>query len=99
MKYSFFLFKAPDMNCMQPLCESCDMSGREKQVASGLTLEECKLKCMNDNTCLGIDFGKGHRSGACYFNYQQNTRYTRSAYYNAYRKDPKCGKFLTYHYK
>ena len=78
---------------MKPLCKSCDMKGSEKKVASGLTLEQCKLKCMKDDTCLGIDFGKGYRSGQCFFNYKQNQDYSSNNYYDAYRKDPDCGNF------
>ena len=49
---------------MVPLCTSCDISGGERRVyGTGLTLEQCKSKCLDDTTCLGIDFGKYSRTG------------------------------------
>ena len=74
-----------------PLCESCDMSGKEKRLGSGLTLDECKLKCIDDDACLGIDFGKAARTGKCYGNYDQNDDYKDNANYDAWYKNPDCG--------
>ena len=77
---------------MKPLCKSCDMTGRAVKIATGITLEQCKLKCMNDDSCLGIDYGKGSSFGKCYFNYQQNEGFIRSRFYDAWRKGHECGK-------
>ena len=47
---------------------------------------------MDDETCLGIDFTKDAIIGQCNFNYQKNEIYSKSSYYDAWQKDPKCVK-------
>ena len=79
--------------CMLNLCTSCDISGRERRVATGLTLERCKSICLNDSTCLGIDFGKNSRAGECYFNFEQNINYESHGNFNAWSKSTNCGMY------
>ena len=76
---------------MKPLCSSCSLLGREKLGGMGLTLEECKKLCMDDETCLGINFGNSLK---CTLNIQQNEKYSKSTYFDAWRKDPECVKAM-----
>ena len=80
---------------MVPLCTSCDISGGERRVyGTGLTLEQCKSKCLDDTTCLGIDFGKYSRTGQCYINYEQNVDYGSHGSFDGWSKSNYCGIFL-----
>ena len=79
---------------MIPLCESCDISGKEKKIGSRYTLEECKSECSKDDACLGIDFGKGKRSGECYFNYDQGDDSSSHQDFDAWSKSSDCGTLL-----
>ena len=79
---------------MIPLCESCDISGKEKKIGSRYTLEECKSECSKDADCLGIDFGKGKRSGECYFNYDQGDESSSHQDFDAWSKSSDCGKIF-----
>ena len=58
-------------------CESCEISGREKHIKVIKNLYECKMACMNDPRCLGIDFGKKGRDSECYHNYEYVERIGR----------------------
>ena len=82
------------LECMLSLCTSCDISGRESSAGTGLTLETCKSKCLDDSTCLGIDFGKGSRAGQCYFNHEQNVRYGSHGGFDGWSKTTECGTYL-----
>ena len=78
---------------MKTLCTSCDVSGKEKRIGTGYTLESCKQACIADDSCLAIDFGKNGRFGECYFNYEQNTKYGSHSNFDAWTK----GEFTTMH--
>jgi len=82
-----------DTECILNLCTSCDISGRERRVATGLTLEQCKSICLNDSTCLGIDFGKNSRAGECYFNFEQNINFGSHGNFDAWSKSTNCVLF------
>jgi len=79
--------------CMLNLCTSCDISGRERRVATGLTLEQCKSICLDNSTCLGIDFGKNSRAGECYFNFEQNINFGSHGNFDAWSKSTNCVLF------
>ena len=87
---------------MCTLCTSCDISGSETLVASGITLDECKSKCLSDRSCKGIDFGKGRRAGVCYLNYGwhygdyawKNTDFGYHGYFDGYSKKYDCGNLF-----
>ena len=80
--------------CMVYLCTSCDISGGEKSGGTGLTLEQCKSKCLDDSTCLSIDYGKDSRAGACYFNIEQNVNAGFHESFDGWSKSTDCGTFL-----
>ena len=76
---------------MTALCTDCHILGEEGRIGSGYTLQKCKNACLNDTTCLGIDFGKNGRDGECYFNYDQNEDFVDHADFDAWRKNSDCG--------
>ena len=92
---------------MCTLCTSCDISGSETLVASGITLDECKSKCLSDRSCKGIDFGKGRRAGVCYLNYGwhygdyawKNTDFGYHGYFDGYSKKYDCGNLFFHYHK
>ena len=84
---------------MKPLCTSCDISGKEEKIGTGMTLEDCKFECMEDPICYGIDFGKDKRKGECYFNYEEDVRFGDHNNFVAWSKNPDCGRLLHYNYK
>ena len=84
---------------MEPLCTSCDISGKEEKMGTGMTVEECKLECMDDPNCFGIDFGKDKREGECYFNYEEDVGFGDHDNFDAWRKKPDCGTLLHDNYK
>ena len=87
---------------MKPLCKSCDISGEEERISkirTGMTLEECKLECMDDPICSGIDFGKDNRRGECYINYEEDVSFENHNKFDAWSKNPDCGTLLHYNYR
>ena len=76
------------------VCNNCHITGRETQVAKGITLEECKSRCVDDDTCLGIDFG----AERCYFNYDQNDNTEAYTGFDAWKKNAECGTLLLLNY-
>ena len=78
------------LECITPLCTSCDISGREIRVSQKYTLVQCKTQCLNDNNCLGIDFGKGDRGGECFFNYEQNDDFRSHKNFDGWKKFSNC---------
>ena len=83
--------------CMVPLCPSCDILGRETRFGAGLTLEECKSGCLNNSTCLGIDFGINGREGECFFNEEQNVNFESHENFDGWSKSTNCGNYNSYH--
>ena len=83
--------------CMVPLCPSCDISGRETRFGAGLTLEECKSGCLNNSTCLGIDFGINGREGECFFNEEQNVNFESHENFDGWSKSTNCGNYNSYY--
>ena len=84
---------------MKPLCTSCDISGDEERISkirTGMSLEECKLECMEDPICSGIDFGKDKRRGECYINYEEHPRFGYHNNFDAWSKNTDCGTLLYY---
>ena len=79
---------------MEPLCTSCDISGKEEKIGTGMTLEECKLECLDDPNCQGIDFGKDKRNGECYFNYEEGASFGDHENFDAWSKKSECGTLL-----
>ena len=79
---------------MEPLCTSCDISGKEEKIGTGMTLEECKLECLDDSNCQGIDFGKDKRYGECYFNYEEGASFGDHENFDAWSKKSECGTLL-----
>ena len=75
------------------LCTSCDISGTESRKGMGLTLDQCKFKCIEDTKCLGIDFGKYSRAGQCYFNFEQNVNFGSHGSFDGWSKSSDCGTF------
>jgi hypothetical protein len=59
---------------MTSVCESCDMSGPEKKLGTGFTLQQCKDRCLERNDCHGMDFGKNGQAGECYINIDESTQ-------------------------
>ena len=79
---------------MLSLCTLCDISGAERKIGTGYALEQCQNECLEDTTCLGIDFGEnGGRSGECYFNFDQNEKFQQHTNFKAWSKNPNCGRF------
>ena len=83
--------------CMVPLCSSCDISGKETRFGNGLTLEECKSGCLNNITCLGIDFGRYERVGECFFNEEQNVNFEAHESFDGWSKSTNCGNYNRYY--
>ena len=81
---------SPLVCTMEYLCTSCDIKGSERRVGKGFTLEQCKSKCIDDSSCLGIDFGKNKRAGECYFNTKQNVNYKSHGNFDGWRKSNQC---------
>ena len=79
---------------MQFVCKSCQIQGSETIVGIGLTLRECKSKCIKNDNCLGIDFGKGSRKGICWLQTEQNTRTSNHKYFDSWKKTTDCGTLL-----
>jgi len=75
---------------MCPLCTSCDISGSETMAGSGLSLDQCKSKCLDNASCRGIDFGKGGRAGQCYLNLGQNVNFGSHSDFDGYSKNSDC---------
>ena len=80
--------------CMLPLCTSCEISGKETRIGSDLSIGQCKAKCLQDKTCIGIDFNNDN--GKCYFNHDQHVRVSFDAdgKFDAWTKSSKCGKVI-----
>ena len=76
----------------------CDNSGTEKKFRAGLALEECKSRCLNDDKCLGFEFGKGGRKGECYLNHDQNVKYRGQEHFDGWRKNTNCSNFPFFYY-
>jgi len=76
--------------CMQFVCKSCQIVGLETIVGIGLTLAECKTKCIKKDNCLGIDFGKGARKGICWLQTEQNTETSNHNYFDSWKKTTEC---------
>ena len=81
---------------MVSLCTSCDIAGTESFI-DYLDLEQCKSKCLDDVTCLGIDFGKGRRDRQCYHNFAQNVKFGSHSYFDAWIKTNVCGILFKNH--
>ena len=79
---------------MKFVCKSCQITGSETKVGTGLTLGECKTKCIEKDNCLGIDFGKGARKGICWLQTEQNTRTSNHNYFDSWKKTTECGKLI-----
>ena len=79
------------LECIIPLCTSCDISGKESRIGQKYTLVQCKTQCLNDTNCLGIDFGKGDRGGECFFNYEQNDDFGNHKNFDGWKKSSNCG--------
>ena len=83
--------------CMLPLCTSCDISGTETKAGEDITLVECTSRCLNDETCLGIEFGKGGRKGECYLNHDQNVKFRGHAHFDGWSKSTNCSTISFYY--
>ena len=56
-----------------------------------MTLEECKLACMNDTTCSSVDYGKNSRIRECYLNYGNEIKYRDHDDFDSYVLDKQPG--------
>ena len=76
-----------DLMC--PRCLSCDTPGRETYAGS-LTKEKCALKCFDDPTCTGIDYGKENRAGECFLNHDmlEHTKSLEDRDFSSWIKKP-----------
>ena len=74
------------------LCSSCDYSGSEKKVATGVTLQKCMSMCAAMKACTAIDFGKGNRAGECFVNTGAVKKHSPNGGFDAYVKKTKSGK-------
>jgi len=80
---------------MVPLCIGCKIGNEESVHAGGnYILDGCKSLCLEDDTCVGIDFGnvkikENVPFGDCYLN---KKRFDSSSY-DAWekKKESKCG--------
>ena len=77
---------------MQSVCKSCQIQGSETIGGKDLTFEECKSKCVKNDNCLGIDFGKGKKKGICWLQTEQNTKTSHHENFDAWRKTSNCAK-------
>ena len=84
---------------MEPLCTYCDIPGKEKKIGTGMTLGDCKLKCVDDPNCKSIEFGKGGRDGECYFNYERGSYIKDHDHFDAWGKKSQCGSLLHGNFK
>ena len=73
--------------CMEYLCRSCEIRGKEARIGTGYALRQCKSECEFDPECLGIDFGKYHRANEYWFNYEASSIYK-------YNKDPNFDSWI-----
>ena len=71
------------------LCSSCDYSGSEKKVATGVTLQKCMSMCAAMKACTAIDFGKGNRAGECFVNTGAVKKHSPNGGFDAYVKKTK----------
>ena len=71
------------------LCSSCDYSGTEKKVATGVTLQKCMSMCAAMKACTAIDFGKGTRAGECFVNTGAVKKHSPHGGFDAYVKKTK----------
>ena len=83
--------------CMLPLCTLCDISRTETKAGDDITLVECTSRCLNDDTCLGIEFGKGGRKGECYLNHDQNVKFRGSEHFDGCSKSTNCSNISFYY--
>ena len=85
--------------CMIPLCSSCVISGRNTRVREGLRLEECKSECLNNSTCLGINFERNGREGDCsfIFNEEQHVNFEANENFEGWSKSTNCGNCNCYY--
>jgi len=90
LTYALFGLHASEKMCH--LCTSCDISGSETTGGSGLSLDQCKSKCLDDASCRGIDFGKGGRAGECYLNHGENVNFGSHDSFDGYSKNSDCGE-------
>merc|ERR1719300_4433 len=86
-----------DEHCfvMEKLCDNCDISGSEVSKGSGYTLSSCQNECLQDPSCLGIDFGKNGRLGECFFNTGQATSHGSNSDFDGWRKANTCASTTT----
>ena len=59
-----------------------------------MILEECKLQCLDDPNCQGIDFGKDKRNGECYFSKEEGASFGDHENFDAWSKKSECGMLL-----
>jgi len=79
-----------DCEVMAEYCVDCDIEGAEVLRGSDYTLTQCQDECLEDPSCLGIDFGKGSRSGECFFNTDEVSSYSSASEFDAWRKANTC---------
>ena len=78
------------------MCENCDIKGDEYRVKSNypISLNDCQSLCMEDDRCLGIDYGKGKRRGECYINIGQSKTAKKAETFDAWVWSSDCGTIL-----
>ena len=79
---------------MQSVCKSCQIQGSETIAGTDLTFEECKSRCVKNDNCHGIDFGKGTKKGICWLQTEQNTITSHHDSFDAWKKTSHCGTLV-----